>query len=584
MRYLILVIASAVLLSSTSFARTTNTAKELAGLWHAKKRFGPDVRGTLMIRQTGSDCRAEISGYSAKCVTNGDAISFELAGGNGKFIGKTDSRRTTINGHWFQAAVPFTSGIPYASPVVLTRRGQDWYGTVIPTEEAFTFYLLVKELPDGTVGAFLRNPERNLGRFMRVDHLERDGEKVKLVGGEGDKKRVWLEGTYRNEILTIDYQPRGGSYDFRRVPPGEASDFYPRGTPGVIYSYAPPPQLNDGWQTARLEDVGLSRAAIEKFIQMIIDTPIDGVSAQEDHGILIARHGKLVLEEYFHGEHREKAHDTRSASKSIAADMVGAAIQRGVSISASTPVYTNMGFGPEPTGLDARKRAVTLEHLLTMSAGLDCDDNNPDSPGYEDKMWESGGPDFYKWTLDLKMIRTPGEKAVYCSASPNLAGGLLWRTAKESGQVLFQDLLAGPLQISRYYLTTSPNGMFTLTGGTKFLPRDFFKLAQVHLNGGTWNGRRIYSNEWSEQSTMPRYDMPGYKLRYGYLWWVTDYPFENRTIRAYFASGNGGQIAMAIPELDLALAFWAGNYNDIGGRRATTEYVPKFILPAVEKK
>jgi hypothetical protein len=77
--------------------------------------------------------------------------------------------------------------------------------------------------------------------------------------------------------------------------------------------------------------------------------------------------------------------------------------------------------------------------------------------------------------------------------------------------------------------------------------------------------------------------MPG-NVKYAYLWWVIDYPFEGRTIRAYFASGNGGQIAMAIPELDMALGFWAGNYNDIGGRRATSEYVPKYILPAVIKK
>lgn len=576
MRLLIL----AVFLSSSVFAQP---AKELVGLWHAKKRFGPDIRGTMMIRQ-GSECRAEISGYGAKCVVNGNTVSFELAGGNGRFAGQIDPRTKAIDGHWFQAAVPFTSGLAYASPVSLARRGQDWFGTVTPIEEAFTFYLMVKELPDGSIGAFLRNPERNLGRFVRIDHLERDGERVMLVGGVGEQKRVWLEGRYSNEVLMIDYPQRGGTYDFRRVPAGTPSDFYPRGAPGVIYSYSPPPQLHDGWATASLDDVGLSRTAIEKFVQMIIDTPIEGVSSQEDHGILIARHGKLVLEEYFHGEHREKAHDTRSASKSVAADLIGAAIQRGVAIAPTTPVYATMNAGPVPADLDPRKRAITLEHLLTMSSGLDCDDNNPDSPGYEDKMWDSGAPDFYKWTLDLKMVRTPGEAGVYCSASPNLAGGMLWRIAKQSGQALFHQLLAEPLQISHYYLPTSPDGMFTMTGGARFHPRDFMKLAQVHLNGGTWNGRRIYSAEWSDRSTRVWSAMPTYKLNYGYLWWVTEYQFEGRTIRAYFASGNGGQVAMAIPELDLVLGFWAGNYNDVGGRRATSEYVPKYILPAVERK
>jgi len=40
---------------------------------------------------------------------------------------------------------------------------------------------------------------------------------------------------------------------------------------------------------------------------------------------------------------------------------------------------------------------------------------------------------------------------------------------------------------------------------------------------------------------------------------------------------------MAIPELDLAMAFHAGNYNEASGRKATREYVPEFILPAVDK-
>ena len=56
---------------------------------------------------------------------------------------------------------------------------------------------------------------------------------------------------------------------------------------------------------------------------------------------------------------------------------------------------------------------------------------------------------------------------------------------------------------------------------------------------------------------------------------------SGRNIRAYFASGNGGQIAMAIPDLDLVLGFYAGNYNDVGGATARNIYVPKYILPAV---
>lgn len=587
----ILALISTVSLSRIATAQAqADSAKELIGLWEAKRRFGPDVRGTLLIRQTGGNWEAEIAGRFAPVKLDGDSISFELPDGLGKFRGKFDPRRTKIVGHWIQPQGVEIS--PLASPVTLTKYGRDdWRGNIAPLEDAITFYLMVKERDDGRAGVFLRNPERHLGWLRyRVDHLEREGKSIKLLeANKGNEKgRVIAEGSYNPDagILSI-YLNRGGIYDFRRVAADGPSDFYPRGRPGVTYRYAPPPMLDDGWPTGTLEEAGISRAAIEKFIQMIIDTPIDSVNSPEIHGVLIARHGKLVLEEYFHGEHREKAHDTRSASKSVASDMTGAAIYSGVPVKTTDFVYRVMNGGEFPPGLEPRKKALTLEHLLTMSSGLDCDDwDSPEnSPGYEDNMWDqTEQPDFYKWTMALKMVRQPGEKAFYCSAGANLVGGVLARAARQSAQELFRKLLAEPLGIKRYYLLVSPAGDFTITGGARFPPRDFMKIGQLHLNGGTWNGRRIFTPEWSRRATSPLVtEIGGRQRQYGYLWWINEYPYKGRTVRAYFAAGNGGQIVMAIPELDLVMAFYGGSYNHPALFIPQNVYVPQYILPAIDK-
>jgi CubicO group peptidase (beta-lactamase class C family) len=394
---------------------------------------------------------------------------------------------------------------------------------------------------------------------------------------------VLAEGRYdaENEILSVSMPNRGGTFDFRRLAKNETSDFYPRGRPTVPYAYAPPPALDDGWPVALLDEVGISRRSMEKFIQKIIDTPIDSADSQEDHGVLIARHGKLVLEEYFHGENREKPHDTRSASKSVASDLTGAAIYAGAPVSPSSFVYKVMNGGQFPPGLEPRKRMLTVEHLLTMSSGFDCDENDEKSPGYEDNVWEqTQQPDFYKFTMDLKLIRDPGEKAVYCSANANLTGGVVARAAGQSALALFQKLVAEPLHIARYYLPVTPTGDYYLGGGARFLPRDFMKLGQVHLNGGTWKGHRIYTAEWSHRATAHHVDIGS--SQYGYLWWLKDYPYKGYTVHAYFAAGNGGQIVMVIPELDLVMAFYAGSYNSPGGRMAQNVYVPQYILPAVD--
>jgi CubicO group peptidase (beta-lactamase class C family) len=71
-------------------------------------------------------------------------------------------------------------------------------------------------------------------------------------------------------------------------------------------------------------------------------------------------------------------------------------------------------------------------------------------------------------------------------------------------------------------------------------------------------------------------------IHYGYLWWVTDYPYKDRTVRAFFAGGNGGQVVMSIPELDLVIAFYGGNYGDRGTLVPQRVYVPEYILPAID--
>ena len=581
MRRSLAIIAACLLLADSA------AAAELDGLWQAKRRYGPDIRGTLLVTQTGDAWQAEIAGRRTPVEVNGDAVSFKIMDGKeGAFRGTFAKSRAKIVGHWI-SEVRVENGLNFASPVTLTQATPNqWRGSVIPAEDAFTFYLKVEAKADGTTGAILRNPERNLGWFRyRAASLEQEGETVRLLAAADDagKRAVVAEGRIGKDPETITIRfPYGGLFDFTRVAADAPTDFYPRGGPGVRYRYEQPPQLDDGWATASLEEVGLSRSHIEAFIQKIIDTPIDAPNAMEDHGILIARHGKLVVEEYFHGENRDKPHDNRSAGKSVASDLFGAAMLAGMPITQSARVYEVMNDGKLPAGLEPRKQAQTVEHLLTMTSGFDCDDNNEESPGYEDRMWEqTAEPNFYAWTMNLGMVADPGKSWVYCSANPNLVGGILAKATGRYLPALFDELIARPLEMKRYYLPLSPRGDFTMTGGSRFLPRDFLKFAQLHLNDGVWKGHRVYTKEWSDLATRTHYNSEAYKFQYGYLWWGVEYPYQGRTIRAYFASGNGGQISMAIPELDLAMAFHAGNYNEAGGRRATREYVPQFVLPAV---
>ena len=545
------------------------TTPDLQGLWQAHLRFGPEVQGALVVQHTAKGWWAEIGGLSVPAIVDPHRVAFELPDGKGSFHGTRDGAK--IRGHWVQPE-------RYATPVTLEPDGSSrWRGNVVPLENAFTFYMPITREADGTYRTFLRNPERNIGWFTRVSRLEARGDSIRLIGRAGKQNDATLaEGRYANDVITVPL--RGGTYEFHRVSDAVHSAYYPRGQPSAPYRYAPPPATGDGWPVASVEDVGIARDSIERFVQMLIDLPMDSLSTVQIHSLLIARHGKLVVEEYLHGYDRDQPHDTRSASKSWTATLIGAAMQAGVPIQTSTPVYQTL-LETLPATLDPRKKAMTLEHLLTMTAGFNCDPDDPNSAD-EDQISDRGVVDWYRYTLDVPLISAPGEKVFYCSAEPNLAAGMLAKVAHEHLPEMFERLVARPLHMGNYHLWLTPLGEAYGGGGHKFLPRDFLKLAQLMVNDGKWEGRQIVSAEWARQSTSPLRDLSPTQ-KWGYLWNVVDYPYQGRTVRAFFAGGNGGQVFMGIPELDLVIGFTGGNYSDRVMFTSQQVYVPRYILPAV---
>jgi CubicO group peptidase (beta-lactamase class C family) len=570
---LLLLVGAALFGSAVLGAQTP--AADLRGLWEATLRFGPDVRGRLLLLHTPEGWRADIAGFSVTAEVSGQAVSFTLPGGDGRFRGMRSGEE--IHGQWIQPPTRYSGG-SYATPVTLRPDGADrWRGTVTPFDDRFTYYLPVIPQPDGSLRTYLRNPERNQGRFLPVSRIALSDMDVSLLAAGRDTPLV--RGRFEGDVITLPL--RGGSYDFTRVRNDSSSAFYPRGNPAPRYRYTPPVRIDDGWPVGSVEDVGISRQAIERFVQMLIDQPMDSITTPQIHSLLIARHGRLVVEEYFHGHHRDRPHETRSAAKSWTATLIGAAMHAGISIRMDTPVYATM-LGQAPADLDPRKRAMTLAHLMAMTAGFNCDADDTTSAN-EDVMDERGVADWYGYTLAVPLVSAPGDKVFYCSTEPNLAGGMLARIAGEPLPELFDRLVARPLQMRTYHLFLQPSGEAYGGGGHQFLPRDFLKMAQLLVNGGRWNDRQVLPPDWLGRITESLRDLTPTQ-QYGYLWNSAVYPRAEGggTVRAFFAGGNGGQIFMAIPDLDLVIGFTGGNYADAVMFNGQRVYVPRYLLPAVQ--
>jgi CubicO group peptidase (beta-lactamase class C family) len=289
-----------------------------------------------------------------------------------------------------------------------------------------------------------------------------------------------------------------------------------------------------------------------------------------------------VLEEYFAGHDRERLHDLRSGSKTFASVLAGAARLHGAPIELDAPVARRFARYQPLANPDLRKNRITLRHLMTMSTGLACDENDNDSPGSEGRMQgQAAQPDWYRFALDLPMAAAPGERYAYCSAGVNLVGGVIGSATGEWLPSLFDRLVARPLQIRRYAMNLTPTGEGYFGGGMRMRPRDYLKFGQLYLDGGRWNGRRVVSRAWVDESTRRQIEA-GNGSADGLNWHLYTLASGGRAWREYEANGNGGQLLVVLPELDLVVVFTAGNYNSYGvWRKFRDEWVPQAIIPAV---
>ena len=563
--------------------------EELIGLWGYGTAFGPMLQGPLVLEQRPEGWRAAFGGLETAIKVDGGALSAVFPEKVGKFRGELVGKGEAIEGFWIRPAVtedpryPGGASQAFATPVTLTRAGaKKWSGDVIPLKDRFKLYLSVFRNADGMLLGAFRDPYMNrIGGASRF-RVTLDGDKIEFSqpteagGWEGVFEATLL---HEPDRLKIRWPDLGREIELRRQAPDDITQFFPRSPDHPPYAYKRPEETGDGWKTARGKDAGLDEAAMARAVQRILDGDPAARQPSMVHSMLVARHGKLVLEEYFFGFDRETPHDLRSAVKTFASVMLGAAMMKGLDLSPETSVTTLLAGKAPFANPDPRKARITLAHLMTHTSGLACNDNDGASPGNEDTLQsQTKQPDWWKYALDLPMAHEPGERYAYCSATINLVGGALTVATKTWLPRFFDRAVARPLGFGRYHWNLTPTEEGYLGGGAWLRPRDLLKIGQAYLDGGVWHGRRIVGKDWVAVSTASRVQISPQTTGlseeefgdyYGrsedaYAWHLGTIRAGDRVYRTYLAGGNGGQLLIVVPELDLVAVFTGGNYQQGG--------------------
>jgi CubicO group peptidase (beta-lactamase class C family) len=432
-------------------------------------------------------------------------------------------------------------------------------------------FLVIRKQPDGTLTAFIRNPEANSGAHIgtRVLDVNGTGLRWKQPGRPDMFGLVNPDGT-----LTID------ELRFHRATAADLSYYYP--SPSTVWHYDVPEALNDGWPVATLPDVDMQVAPIGILIDGILAERDPVLNSPYIQSIAIARHGKLVLDQYFYGLGPNNLHDVRSAGKSVTTLMVGRAIEDTEAFSSSSPVVSLLSYYRPVKNDSARKERITVADLMTMASGLACDDNDDASPGNEDTMQsQPPGTDWYRYTLDLPMASDPGTRSVYCTAGINLLGAIIEGAVRMPLEQYFSERFAKPMEFGGYamWLMPPPANAAYMGGGDRFRPRDFLKFGELLLDHGAWEGRHIVNSNWIEASILPRTAPEGEGDRYGYGWHITSLSVGSQIYPVISAGGNGGQLLIVVPKLDIAIMVTAGNYNQY---RVWRNFLPNITSAVIQ--
>ena len=336
------------------------------------------------------------------------------------------------------------------------------------------------------------------------------------------------------------------------------------------------------WSTVTLAASGFDQAKMA-----VLTERLESAWHPNAHMVLIEYRGKLVYEKYLSGDDQlwgvqvgnrnfdaESLHDLRSISKSITSLLLGIALGDSFESALARPI---IDYFPEFGSQTAEGvERVTLRHVLSMTAGFQWNEMEMPYANVNNdvrRMYRAADP--LQFALTRPLHSEPGERWYYNSGMTMVLASLI---EKISGQPFLQfarDNLARPLDIADQHVDWRGIGLWPsrpqlpdAAGGLRSTARELTKIGRLVLNGGRWNGQQVVPREWirvssqrhTEQS-FPNWSLDGI-YGYGYQWWPADFRAEYGEFSALAGVGYGGQRLFIIPEKDMVVTIFAGNYGN----------------------
>lgn len=298
------------------------------------------------------------------------------------------------------------------------------------------------------------------------------------------------------------------------------------------------------WQYCSPESAGYSTRKLEK-LRKEIDSDFNTTS------MVVAVGGKII---FTYGDIEEPVR-IASCRKSLMSMLYGKYVGDGtIDLDATLQQLGIDDIG----GLLPLEKQATLRNCITARSGV----YHPAANDGDDRKF-----------APTRGSVQPGTQYLYNNWDFNCLGGAFEMLTGKNIYDAFMEDIAIPVGLQDYRIELQHKSSITTPAESRFLAyhfwlstRDMARIAQLMLQKGSWNGRRIISPEWIEESTRtftPRAQMyPEKRLDkefdYGYLWWIFCKEFKNYDPAVYgggyTATGMGGQYITVLPALNMVIA------------------------------
>ena len=225
---------------------------------------------------------------------------------------------------------------------------------------------------------------------------------------------------------------------------------------------------------------------------------------------------------------------------------------------------------------DKVRASWTIGHVMNMALGTEWDESLPYSDPNNSEIQMEMAADRYRFILDRPIVNEPGEVWNYNGGCSALLGYLITKGAGVSVKRYAREKLFKPLSIYDIGWIKGRDGVHSTAAGLRMTLPDLAKVGELVLRGGTWQGDRIVPKDWLEMLKKPVIRTKWGRMSYSHQWYSSDQPALGKSTQVQTAIGNGGQRLFIVPEYEIVIAIFTGNYN-----QKNTWLAPYLILKEI---